>query len=84
MSETADFTNYSSYALLNVDKAHQALEKINAEIDAAIQAATQKITATYAPIDFAARSVLYEAMGKAAEAGFTYHQLCEVMGCDGH
>jgi len=85
MSEdVADFRVLREDALLNVDRAHKALEKINDEIDAAVQAATQRITSEFAPIDFAARSVLYEAMSKAAEAGFTYQQLCEVMGCDHH
>lgn len=74
----------SSTALLDVDRAHKALEKINDEIDAAVIAATAKINGEYTPIMFAAQSVLYEAMGKAAEAGFTYQQLRDTMDCDAH
>jgi len=84
MSEVADFTNLDENALLNVDRAHRAVEKINDEIDAAVQAAIDGINAKYAPISYQATSVLYEAMGKAAEAGFTRVQMAEVMQCDSH
>lgn len=74
----------SATALLDVDRAHRALEKINDEIDAAVLAATTAINIKYTPIMYASQSVLYEAMGKAAEAGFTRAQMYEVMQCDSH
>lgn len=74
----------SDTALIDVDRAHKALEQVNDEIDAAVGAATAKINAAYTPISFAAQSALYDAMSKAASAGFTYQQLREVMDCDGH
>jgi hypothetical protein len=84
MSDVADFTNLDENALLNVDRAHKALDKINDEIDTAVQQAIDGINAKYSPVSFAATSVLYEAMGKAAEAGFTRAQMYEVMQCDAH
>jgi len=84
MSEVADFKTSSADTLLNVDMAHKAVEKINAEISAAVEAATAKINAEYTPLVFESQSVLYEAMAKAAAAGFTYRQLNDVMDCDGH
>jgi hypothetical protein len=74
----------SSTALIDVDRAHKAVEKINDEIDAAVEAATLAINAKYGPVSYASQSVLYEAMGKAAEAGFTRTQMAEVMDCDNH
>lgn len=70
--------------LLQVDLAHKAYEKIQREIAAAIKVANEKINEEFTPVLFTAQSVLYEAMGKAASAGFTYKQLCDVMECDGH
>lgn len=74
----------SDTALIDVDRAHKALEKINSELVAACDAATDKIAQDFNPIIFAAQSVLYEKMGQAANVGFTYNQLREVMDCDGH
>lgn len=84
MSEVADFRISRDDALLNVDRAHKAVEKINDEITEAVNAATAKINAEYTPLVFEAQSVLYEAMAKAASVGFTYRELNEVMDCDGH
>lgn len=78
------YIEHDSNALLNVDRAHKALEKIQDEIRGAIDKATDEINAKYNPVTFAAQSVLYEAMGKASEAGFTYQQLCDTMHCDDH
>lgn len=83
-NEVADFTAQDEDVLLNVDRAHKALEKVNDEIGEAVEEATAKINAEYSPICFAAQSVLYEAMSKAASQGFTYRELAEVMQCDGH
>jgi non-canonical (house-cleaning) NTP pyrophosphatase len=74
----------SETALLDVDRAHKALEKVQAELEAAIDAANERIAEQFNPIVFASQSVLYEAMGKAASAGFTYAQLRETMDCDSH
>jgi hypothetical protein len=71
-------------SLLQVDLAHKAYEKVQVEIAAAVRAANLKINEQFSPVLFTAQSVLYEAMGKAAAAGFTYKQLCDVMDCDGH
>jgi hypothetical protein len=84
MSDVADFTQRDTNAMLDVDRAHKAVEKINVEIDTAVQQAIDAINAKYSPISFLATSVLYEAMGRAAEAGFTRQQMHEVMDCDGH
>jgi phosphoribosyl-ATP pyrophosphohydrolase len=84
MSEVADFTDTGKDLLIRVDLAHKALEKINAEIGEAVEAATAKINAEYTPVVFESQSVLYEAMAKAAAVGFTYKQLNDVMDCDGH
>ena len=84
MNEVADFTDTGKDLLIRVDLAHKALEKINAEIGEAVEAATAKINAEYTPLVFESQSVLYEAMAKAAAAGFTYRQLNDVMDCDGH
>lgn len=83
---TAQMPDYpvSNTALIDVDRAHKALDKIQAELHAACDAATTRIANDFNPIIFASQSVLYEAMGKAAAAGFTYDQLREVMDCDGH
>ena len=84
MSQVADFTQRDANAMLDVDRAHKAVEKINAEIDAAVDAAIIAVNAKYSPVAFTATSVLYEAMGRAAEAGFTRQQMHEVMDCDLH
>ena len=84
MSEVQDFTQRDANAMLNVDRAHKAVEKVNDEIDAAVERAIADINAKYSPIALMAQSVLYEAMGKAAEAGFTRRQMVEVMDCDSH
>lgn len=84
MSQVADFTNRDVNAMLDVDRAHKAVEKLNNEIDAAVVKAIEDINARYSPICFMATSVLYEAMGRAAEAGFTRAQMHEVMDCDAH
>lgn len=84
MSGVADFRVDNENALLNVDRAHKALEKINEELRDAMDAASDKIAEQFNPIIFASQSVLYEAMSKASEAGFTYSQLREVMDCDNH
>lgn len=84
MSEVADFRTSRDDALINVDRAHKAVEKINDEIDASIKAATAKINAEFTPVVFEAQSVLYEVMAAACRIGFTYKELREVMDCDGH
>ena len=66
MNEVADFTDTGKDLLIMVDLAHKALEKINAEIGEAVEAATAKINAEYTPLVFESQSVLYEAMAKAA------------------
>jgi hypothetical protein len=73
-----------STALIDVDRAHKAVEKINDEIDAATKAAVAKINAEFSPIVFESQSVLYEAMSKAARVGFTYKELRDAMDCDNH
>lgn len=85
MSETvADFTQQDENALLNLDRAHNAYEKVENEIVEALSEAQMKVYERFNPILFESRSVLYEAMGKAAKAGFTYAQLRETMNCDNH
>lgn len=81
---TLPYIEHDSNALLNVDRAHKALDKVQDEIRAAIEKATADINTKFNPVTFTAQSVLYEAMGKAAEAGFTYQQLCDTMDCDSH
>lgn len=84
MNSVEDFTNRDVNAMLDVDRAHKAVEKINQEIDDAVNKAIEAINAKYSPLAFTATSVLYEAMGRAAEAGFTRAQMHEVMDCDMH
>jgi hypothetical protein len=84
MTEQLPEYPHNDAALVNVVRAHTALEKINAEIDEAVKEATRKINAQYTPMMYAAQSVLYEAMGQASGAGFTYRELCEVMQCANH
>lgn len=84
MSEQMPEWSHSETALLDVDRAHKALEKVQAELEAAIDAANERIAKEFNPIVFASQSVLYEAMGNAANAGFSYAQLREVMDCDMH
>lgn len=70
--------------LLKVDKAHKALhaetDAYRAEMDAAVRTVELKHT----PYIYAARSVLYEALGNAALAGFDTEELLQTMGCGTH
>lgn len=84
MSEVADFTNVDENALLNVDRAHQAVEKIQVEIVEAVRQAQIKVYEKYNPILFESQSVLYEAMAKAAQAGFSYEEMAQTMQCSNH
>ena len=70
--------------MLELDQAHKAYEKVQLEIETAVAAANRRINEEFTPILYTAKSVLYEAMGKAAQAGFTLTQMYEVMDCDSH
>lgn len=84
MSEVADFRNTSAETLLNVDRAHKAFEKVQTELVEAMQAAQRKVETEFNPVLFESQSVLYEAMAKAAAAGFTYEQMAQTMNCENH
>ena len=83
MSALPDFPQDEN-ALLKLDKAHKALDQVNKayhdELDLVIDATDQK----HSPFIYAAQSVLYEAMGNAAMAGFTREQMIAVMDCPSH
>lgn len=83
MSEMPEYP-LSSDALLQVDRAHKAYELISNEYIAEIDRLNKELAVKFNPSIFAAQSVLYEAMGQASSAGFTYEQMVEVMECDQH
>lgn len=80
----ADFTVQDENALLNVDRAHKAVEKTSRELEEALLAAQRKVYEQFSPLLFECQSVLYEAMGKAARAGFSYEDMAKTMGCANH
>ena len=71
-------------ALLKLDQAHKGLDKVNESYTADLDRAIAEVDAKHAPFIYAAQSVLYEAMGNAAMAGFSRDQMVAVMDCAGH
>jgi hypothetical protein len=65
--------------LLKVDRAHKALEGATKAYDAERARVLLELDQKHNPFIWAAQSVLYEAMGNAALAGFTEDDLCKVM-----
>lgn len=85
MSGVADFApDHDEHALLKVDRAHKAHEKISGELSEALVAAQKKVYAQFNPIFFESQAVLYDAMTAAAKAGFTYEEMAQTMGCANH
>jgi hypothetical protein len=82
--EVADFSVQDENVLLNLDRAHKAFEKVQAEYGEAMDAARVKVTEQYNPLFYEAQSVLYEAMGKASKAGFSDAQMAQTMQCGVH
>jgi hypothetical protein len=71
-------------ALLKLSKAHEALDKANAVYLQEYERLTAELAQKHNPFIYMAQSVLYEALGNAAMAGFSRDQMYEVMDCDGH
>lgn len=84
MSGVADFTQQTEDALLNVDRAHKAFEKVQSEMVEAISKAQNAVMHQFNPILFESQSVLYEAMARASQAGFSYDDMARTMSCDNH
>lgn len=82
--DVADFTVQDENALLHLDRAHTAFEKVQKEYVEALDAARLKVTEQYNPLFYEAQSVLYEAMGKAAKAGFSDNEMAKTMQCGAH
>lgn len=80
----ADFTLPDENALLNLDRAHQAFEKVQSEYVEAMNAAQRKVQEQFNSLFYESQSVLYEAMGKAAKAGFSDAEMAQTMGCGSH
>lgn len=71
-------------ALLKLDRAHKAYELAVQAYQQDIDAETARLAAKHNPFIWAAHSVLYEAMGNAALAGFSPADLAKTMGCANH
>lgn len=84
MSDVADFTQQTEDALLNVDRAHKAYEKVQSEMIEAINKAQNDVMQRFNPVLFESQSVLYEAMARASQAGFSYDDMAQTMSCDNH
>jgi hypothetical protein len=82
--DVADFTVQDENALLNLDRAHKAFEKVQTEFSEALEAARRKTIEQHNPIFYEAQSVLYEAMGKASRAGFSDSEMAQAMQCGSH
>jgi hypothetical protein len=65
--------------LLKVDRAHKALMGATEAYNVERAKVFRDLDAKHNPFIWAAQSVLYEAMGNAALAGFTEDDLCKVM-----
>lgn len=70
--------------LLKLDRAHKAYEEALRLYSADVEKATAELAAKHNPFIWAANSVLYEAMGNAALAGFEPRDLAKAMGCANH
>jgi hypothetical protein len=71
-------------ALVKLTQAHDALDKVQQAYADELNRAMDEIDQKHSPFMYAAQSVLYEAMGNAAMAGFTKEQMVDVMACEGH
>lgn len=71
-------------ALIKLTRAHEALDKAQNSYADDLNRAMDEIDQKHSPFIYAAQSVLYEAMGNAAMAGFTKEQMVDVMACEGH
>jgi len=71
-------------ALLQLDRAHKAYNAAVRDYQADIAESDRRLAAKHNPFLWTAQSVLYEAMGKAAFAGFSPADLVQTMGCDQH
>lgn len=83
MSEMPDFPA-DNEALVKLTLAHQSYEQALKDYDDEIKKAYEQVGLKHNPFIWAAQSVLYEAMGNAALAGFSPAQLGQVMGCRNH
>lgn len=70
--------------LVKLDRAHRAYEGAVALYQADVDKANKELAAKHNPFIWAAHSVLYEAMGNAALAGFEPRDLARTMGCADH
>lgn len=65
--------------LVKLDRAYHALKGATAAYDAERARVLEELDRKHNPFLWAAQSVLYEAMGNAAMAGFSEADLCKVM-----
>lgn len=70
--------------LIKVDLAHKALHLVNEAYRADRDAALRAVELKHTPFIYAAQSVMYEALGNAALAGFDTDELQQTMGCSIH
>lgn len=70
--------------LVKLDRAHRAYEESLRLYSADVEKANKELAAKHNPFLWAAQSVLYEAMGNAALAGFEPKDLARTMGCANH
>jgi hypothetical protein len=71
-------------ALVKLDRAHKALDLANGSYADDVNRAMEELDKKHSPFIYAAQSVLYEAMGNAAMAGFSHAEMTDVMDCEGH
>lgn len=70
--------------LIKLDRAHTGYEKALAAYRDDLAQEKIRLAAKHNPFIWAAQSVLYEAMGNAALAGFSPADMVQTMGCDNH
>lgn len=70
--------------LLKLDRAHKAYELALQAYNEDVQKENERLAAKHNPFIWAAQSVLYEAMGNAALAGFSPAEMVQTMGCRNH
>lgn len=70
--------------LVKLDRAHKGFEGAVAAYQADMEKAHRQVVAKHNPFLWTAESVLYEAMAKAAFAGFTNEEMSKAIGCSAH
>jgi hypothetical protein len=70
--------------MVQLDRAHKGYEAAVRAYNADIAEANRQLAQKHNPFLWTAQSVLYEAMGKAAFAGFSPADMAQTMGCSDH